>query len=88
MRERPLIGLAIGPESDGSGYLQLRSTYPHAIEQAGGVPVVVAPLAGAALHRRRTAGRFPGKAKRRTRSRETRRSRSSCGHPDPGCPCG
>jgi putative glutamine amidotransferase len=40
----PLIGLTIGPETENSGYLRLRSTYPKAIEQAGGVPVLIPPL--------------------------------------------
>jgi putative glutamine amidotransferase len=38
---RPLIGLTIGPDS---GYLRVRSTYTQAIEQAGGVPVLIPPL--------------------------------------------
>jgi putative glutamine amidotransferase len=46
---RPLIGVTIGPEAEGSGYLRLRSTYPRAIEQAGGVPVLVPPLQDASL---------------------------------------
>ena len=41
---RPLVGLTIGPENETSGYLRLRSTYPRAIDQAGGVPVLVPPL--------------------------------------------
>jgi putative glutamine amidotransferase len=44
LTERPLIGLTIGPEAEGSGYLRLRSTYPRAIEQAGGVPVLIPPV--------------------------------------------
>jgi putative glutamine amidotransferase len=42
MTARPLIGLTIAPDSE--GYLRLRSTYPRAIEQAGGVPVLIPPL--------------------------------------------
>jgi putative glutamine amidotransferase len=38
------VGLTIGPENETSGYLRLRSTYPRAIDQAGGVPVLVPPL--------------------------------------------
>ena len=46
---RPLIGLTVGPEAEGSAYLRLRSTYPRAIEQAGGVPVLIPPLADRSL---------------------------------------
>jgi putative glutamine amidotransferase len=49
MTASPLIGLTIGPESESSGYLRLRSTYPRAIEQAGGVPVLIPPLSDASL---------------------------------------
>jgi hypothetical protein len=49
MTARPLIGVTIGPEAEGSGYLRLRSTYPRAIEQAGGVPVLIPPLRDASL---------------------------------------
>jgi gamma-glutamyl-gamma-aminobutyrate hydrolase PuuD len=42
---RPLIGLTIGPENETSDYLRLRATYPRAIEDAGGVPVLIPPLA-------------------------------------------
>ena len=55
MTVRPLIGVTIGPECEGAGYLRLRSTYPRAIEQAGGVPVLIPPLReeslSAVLHR-------------------------------------
>jgi putative glutamine amidotransferase len=46
---QPLIGLTIGPETENSGYLRLRSTYPRAIEQAGGVPVLIPPLKNESL---------------------------------------
>src|SRR4051812_22984586 len=42
---RPLVGLTIGPENESSRYLRLRSTYPAAIEAAGGLPVLIPPLA-------------------------------------------
>ena len=41
----PLIGITVGPREDGSPYLQTRSTYTHAIEVAGGLPVLIPPLA-------------------------------------------
>ncbi|HEY3062124.1 MAG TPA: gamma-glutamyl-gamma-aminobutyrate hydrolase family protein [Chloroflexota bacterium] len=41
---RPLIGLTIGPSQAEPSYLRLRSTYSHAIEVAGGLPVLVPPL--------------------------------------------
>lgn len=49
MSDRPLIGVTIGPENEGSQYLRLRSTYTRAIEEAGGVPVLIPPLGEAAL---------------------------------------
>ena len=44
---RPLIGLTAGPARarDGLDYARLRMTYVQAIEAAGGLPVVVPPLA-------------------------------------------
>jgi len=44
---RPLIGLTIGPHVDDPAYLRLRSTYQRAIEDAGGLPVLVPPLRNA-----------------------------------------
>ena len=41
---RPLIGLTIGPSQTEPSYLRLRSTYSHAVEAAGGLPVLVPPL--------------------------------------------
>jgi putative glutamine amidotransferase len=49
LTERPLIGLTIGPEKEGSLYLRLRSTYTRAVEQAGGVPVLIPPLGDESL---------------------------------------
>jgi putative glutamine amidotransferase len=46
---RPLIGITVGPPEEGSAYLQTRGTYPHAIEVAGGLPVLIPPLGAAAL---------------------------------------
>jgi putative glutamine amidotransferase len=40
----PLIGITVGPREDGSPYLQTRSTYTHAVEVAGGLPVLIPPL--------------------------------------------
>lgn len=58
MTARPLIGLTIGPENEASGYVRLRSTYPRAIEQAGGLPVLIPPLADDAL--KELLGRLDG----------------------------
>jgi putative glutamine amidotransferase len=41
---RPLIGITIGPHEEGSPYVQTRSSYPRAIELAGGLPVLIAPV--------------------------------------------
>ena len=41
---RPLIGLTIGPSQTEPSYLRLRGTYAHAVESAGGLPVLVPPL--------------------------------------------
>ena len=60
---RPLVGLTIGPENASSHYLRLRQTYPAAIEAAGGVPVLLPPMADDALVellRRLDALVFPG----------------------------
>jgi putative glutamine amidotransferase len=46
---RPLIGITVGPPADGSPFLQTRSTYPHAIEAAGGVAVLIPPMGNSAL---------------------------------------
>jgi gamma-glutamyl-gamma-aminobutyrate hydrolase PuuD len=58
---RPLVGLTVGPED---GYLRLRTTYPRAIEAAGGLPVLVPPMedtdALADLLERLDALVFPG----------------------------
>jgi putative glutamine amidotransferase len=40
-----LIGITMGPDKPGSPYLQLRASYVHAIESAGGLPVLFPPLA-------------------------------------------
>jgi putative glutamine amidotransferase len=47
---RPLIGITIGPREQGAPLLQQRSSYPHAIEAAGGLPVLIPPLAEDTLH--------------------------------------
>ncbi len=44
MNRRPLIGLTVGPGGQQPGYLRLRDTYPRAVEQAGGVPVLIPPM--------------------------------------------
>ncbi len=41
---RPLIGLTVGCDPRDEGYLRVRRTYARAIELAGGVPVLVAPM--------------------------------------------
>ena len=48
---RPLIGLTVGPTRarDGLEYAQLRMSYVRAVEQAGGLPVLIPPLDGPAL---------------------------------------
>jgi len=45
----PLIGITVGPREEGSPYLQTRSTYTHAVEVAGGLPVLIPPLGPEAL---------------------------------------
>ncbi len=61
---RPLVGLTIAPGLEEPGYLRLRETYPHAIEAAGGLPVLVPrmndPEALAELLERLDAIVFPG----------------------------
>jgi putative glutamine amidotransferase len=62
---RPLIGITMGPDQPGSPYLQLRASYPYAIEAAGGAPVLVPPMAPetvAALLERLDGIVFPGGA--------------------------
>jgi putative glutamine amidotransferase len=46
----PLIGITVGPREEGSPYLQTRSTYTHAVECAGGLPVLIPPLGPEALN--------------------------------------
>jgi gamma-glutamyl-gamma-aminobutyrate hydrolase PuuD len=46
---RPLIGVTIGPEREGSVGLRLPSTYVRAIERAGGAPLLVPPVGEEAL---------------------------------------
>jgi putative glutamine amidotransferase len=46
---RPLIGITVGPPNDGSPFVQTRSTYVHAVEVAGGLPVLIPPLGPDAL---------------------------------------
>jgi putative glutamine amidotransferase len=48
---RPLIGITVGPRirADGYSYLELRATYAHAVEQVGGLPVLVPPMPQGAL---------------------------------------
>ena len=61
----PLIGITVGPREEGSAYLQTRWTYAHAIEVAGGLPVLIPPLgpdALAALLGRLDGIVFPGGA--------------------------
>ena len=48
---RPLIGIPVGRHlrsgrrnDDGQEYLRLRRTYPDAVVEAGGVPVLVPPI--------------------------------------------
>jgi putative glutamine amidotransferase len=47
---RPLIGITVGPPEPESPYLQQRTTYPNAIADAGGLPVLIPPLAGDTLN--------------------------------------
>jgi putative glutamine amidotransferase len=46
---RPLIGITIAPTEAGSPFLQQRATYPHCVEVAGGLPVLIPPMADEAL---------------------------------------
>lgn len=41
---RPLIGLSIGGDQRHPAYLRMRRTYPRAIEQAGGLPLLLPPM--------------------------------------------
>jgi len=62
---RPLIGITVGPREEGSPYIQTRSTYTHAVECAGGLPVLIPPMeqdALAALLDRLDGIVFPGGA--------------------------
>jgi putative glutamine amidotransferase len=43
--KRPLIGITIAPPHEGAPFLQQRASYPRAIELAGGLPVMIPPLA-------------------------------------------
>ncbi len=44
LTRRPLIGLPLGRDlPDRPAYLRIRQTYPRAVEQAGGVPVLIPP---------------------------------------------
>jgi putative glutamine amidotransferase len=49
MVNRPLIGITMATDKPGSPYLQLRSSYARAIELAGGLPVLVPPMAPEAV---------------------------------------
>ena len=46
---RPLIGITTATRDPGSPFLQQRLTYVHAVDAAGGLPVLVAPMSDAAL---------------------------------------
>jgi gamma-glutamyl-gamma-aminobutyrate hydrolase PuuD len=46
---RPLIGITMATDKPGSPYLQLRASYSRAIENAGGLPVLVPPMEPEAL---------------------------------------
>jgi putative glutamine amidotransferase len=62
---RPLIGITIAPRATGSGFLQQRASYVHAVESAGGLPVLIPPLprdALTALLERLDGVLFPGGA--------------------------
>jgi putative glutamine amidotransferase len=68
-RTRPLIGITIGPgarpAADGLSYLRLRATYVHAVELAGGAPVLIPtgePEALAVICERLDGIVFPGGA--------------------------
>jgi putative glutamine amidotransferase len=51
----PIIGLTVGsqggPARDGQTYVRLRLTYIRAVEQCGGVPLLVPPMGDASLRR-------------------------------------
>jgi len=62
---RPLIGITMATDKPGSPYVQLRGSYAHAIESAGGLPVLVPPMppeAVSALLERLDGVVFPGGA--------------------------
>jgi putative glutamine amidotransferase len=40
---RPLIGITVGPDASRPGFVQVREDYLRSVEQAGGLPVVLAP---------------------------------------------
>jgi hypothetical protein len=46
---KPLIGITVGPRDEGSPYVQTRSSYVHAVEVAGGLPVLIPPVGPDAL---------------------------------------
>lgn len=46
---RPLIGITIATREPGSPFLQQRISYPRSIEAAGGLPVMIPPMAEASL---------------------------------------
>jgi putative glutamine amidotransferase len=46
---RPLIGITIATRETGSPFLQQRASYVHAIDAAGGLPVLIAPLPSESL---------------------------------------
>ena len=46
---RPLIGITIAPRDTGSPFLQQRATYVHAVDAAGGLPVLIAPMSADTL---------------------------------------
>jgi putative glutamine amidotransferase len=48
-RARPLIGLTIGSEREGSDELTFRLAYSRAVESAGGAPVLIPPSAPSVL---------------------------------------
>jgi putative glutamine amidotransferase len=62
---RPLIGITMATDKPGSPYLQLRASYSRAIENAGGLPVLVPPMESetvSALLERLDGIVFPGGA--------------------------
>lgn len=48
---RPVIGLSIGGDQRHPAYLRMRRTYPRAIEQAGGLPLLIPPMEDASALR-------------------------------------